>query len=319
LWENYPEIADEMKAVEEFIKGNTTSRNRLLSDIASALVGAGGKRLRPAFVILSAKFGSYDREKVLPLAGAVEILHTATLVHDDIIDRAGTRRGIPTVSQKYGIDMAVYTGDFLFTKAVLMLSKNVSTDKLDLVARAIKTICEGEVDQFQERYDMETSILSYLKRINKKTAVLFAASCLLGAQASECGDETSKKLARFGYCFGMAFQIRDDLLDFLSDFEAIGKPVGNDLPGGVITMPVIYALRSNSRLKEMFKGYAGKNGMLSIDDFRLVKDIVRDSGGVEASTLMLDRYIDRGIRALDKLPEHKGGAVLKQLLQALAL
>ena len=319
MWEEYPEIADEMKAVEEFIKSNTTSRNRLLADIAGALVGAGGKRLRPAFVILSAKFGSYDREKVLPLAGAVEILHTATLVHDDIVDRAGTRRGIPTVSQKYGIDMAVYTGDFLFTKAILMLSKNVSTDKLDLVGRAVKTICEGEVDQFQERYDMETSILSYLKRINKKTAILFAASCLVGAQASECSDETTKKLARFGFCFGMAFQIRDDLLDFLSDYEATGKPVGNDLPGGVVTMPVIYALRSNSRLKEMFKGYAGKKGKFSIEDYRLVSEMVRDSGGIEASTLMLGRYIDRGVKALDRLPENQEGAVMKQLLHALAL
>lgn len=308
-----------MKAVEEFIKSNTTSRNKLLADIAGALVGAGGKRLRPAFVVLSAGFGSYDREKVMPLAGAVEILHTATLVHDDVIDRAGTRRGIPTVSQKYGIDMAVYTGDFLFTKAVLMLSKNVSTDKLDLVARAVKTICEGEVDQFQERYDIETSILSYLKRINKKTAILFAASCLLGAQASECSEETTKKLARFGLCYGMAFQIRDDLLDFMSDFEATGKPVGSDLPGGVVTMPVIYALRTSSRLKEMFKGYAGKKGKLSVEDYRLVNEMVRDSGGIEATGLMLGRYIQRGLMALESLPQNKEGAVMKQLLQSLAL
>lgn len=319
MWEDYPEIADEMKAVEEFIKSNTTSRNKLLADIAGALVGAGGKRLRPAFVVLSAGFGSYDREKVMPLAGAVEILHTATLVHDDVIDRAGTRRGIPTVSQKYGIDMAVYTGDFLFTKAVLMLSKNVSTDKLDLVARAVKTICEGEVDQFQERYDIETSILSYLKRINKKTAILFAASCLLGAQASECSEETTKKLARFGLCYGMAFQIRDDLLDFMSDFEATGKPVGSDLPGGVVTMPVIYALRTSSRLKEMFKGYAGKKGKLSVEDYRLVNEMVRDSGGIEATGLMLGRYIQRGLMALESLPQNKEGAVMKQLLQSLAL
>lgn len=319
MWEEYPEIAKEMKAVEEFIKNNTSSRNKLLADIAGALIGAGGKRLRPAFVVLSAKFGRYEREKILPFAGAVEILHTATLVHDDIVDRAGTRRGIPTVSQKYGMDMAVYTGDFLFTKAVLMLSKNVSTDKLDLVGRAVKTICEGEVDQFQERYDMETSILSYLKRINKKTAILFAASCILGAQASECGDDTTKRLARFGFYFGMAFQIKDDLLDFLSDHEASGKPVGNDLPGGVVTLPVIYALRSNSRLREIFKGYAGKKGKLSIEDYRLVGEMVRASGGIEASILMLGRYIERGLRALEGLPDNSETAVLKQLLQGLKL
>lgn len=319
MWEEYPEIADEMKAVEEFIKSNTTSRNKLLADVAGALVGAGGKRLRPAFVILSAKFGSYDREKVLPFAGAVEILHTATLVHDDIIDRAKMRRGIPTVSKKYGVDMAVYTGDFLFTKAVLMLSKNVSADRLDLVARAVKTICEGEVDQFQERYDIETSVLSYMKRINKKTAVLFAASCLLGAQASECGEEISKRLARFGFCFGMAFQIRDDLLDFMSEYEATGKPSGNDLRGGVVTLPVIYALRSSGSLKEIFKSYAGNRGRLSIEDYRLIDQLVRDSGGIKASERMLERYIVRGIKALDGLPENTAGTVLKLLMQGLVL
>lgn len=319
MWEEYPEIADEMKAVEEFIKSNTTSRNKLLADIAGALVGAGGKRLRPAFVVLSAKFGSYDREKVLPFAGAVEILHTATLVHDDIIDRAKTRRGIPTVSKKYGVDMAVYTGDFLFTRAVLMLSKNVSADRLDLVARAVKTICEGEVDQFQERYDIETSVLSYLKRINKKTAVLFAAACLLGAQASECGEEICKRLARFGFCFGMAFQIRDDLLDFMSEYEATGKPSGSDLRGGVVTLPVIYALRSSGSLKEIFKGYAGNRGRLSIEDYRLIDQLVRDSGGIKASARMLERYIQRGIKALDGLPENVAGTVLKGLMQGLVL
>lgn len=317
MWEDYPEIAEEMKAVEEFIKAGVASRNSLLSDIAGTLASSGGKRLRPSFVVLSARFGKYDRQKTLPLAGAVEILHMATLVHDDVIDRAGMRRGKPTVSQKYGIDMAVYTGDFLFTKAVLMLSGNVSAERLDLVARAVKTICEGEVDQFQERYDIETSLLSYLKRINKKTAILFAASCLLGAHSSECGEDTAKKLARFGFCFGMAFQIKDDLLDFLSDFETTGKPVGTDLPGGVITMPVIYALRSSGRLRELFKGYSGKKGRLSLDEYRLVNELVRESGGIESTSKILRRYIDRGVKALDQLPESDERAILLKLLQSL--
>lgn len=317
LWEDYPEIAEEMKAVEEFIKAGVTSRNSLLADIAGTLAGAGGKRLRPSFVVLSARFGKYDREKTLPLAGAVEVLHMATLVHDDVIDRAGMRRGKPTVSQKYGIDMAVYTGDFLFTKAVLMLSGNVQADRLDLVARAVKTICEGEVDQFQERYDIETSILSYLKRINKKTAILFAASCLLGAYSSECGEDTARSLARFGLCFGMAFQIKDDLLDFLSDFETTGKPVGSDLRGGVVTMPVIYALRSSRRLQELFKGYAGKKGRFSFDEYRLVNELVRESGGIESTAGMLRRYVDRGLKALERLPENDERSILRRLLQGL--
>jgi heptaprenyl diphosphate synthase len=319
LWDQYPEISSELDLIEEYIKKSVASRNKLLVSITEELVNAGGKRLRPSFVVIAAKFGNYSREKVLPLGGAIEILHTATLVHDDIVDRASCRRGRPTVSEKYGVDMAVYTGDFLFTKAVLMLSKNVSTENLDMVARAIKTVCEGEVDQFQDRFNSETTVLSYLKRINKKTAILFCAASLLGADSSGCTEDTIKKLVRFSFYYGMAFQIRDDMFDFISNNAASGKPVGNDLIKGVITLPVIYALGKNNKLKELFSKYTGKKDSLSIDEIIVINELVKECGGIEASGILLEKYIKRGTRILDSLPVSEYRTVFMNLINNLKI
>ena len=319
MWEKYPEIGAELEQVEKYMISSSTSRNRLLSQITRDLAASGGKRLRPAFVILSAKFGRYDAEKIPPLAAAIEILHMATLVHDDIVDRATHRRGQPTVSEKYGVDMAVYTGDFLFTKAVLTLSRNVSAEKLDAIARAVKTICEGEADQLCERFDINVSFRSYLKRISKKTAILFGAACLLGADSSGCGDELSKKLARFGYYYGVAFQIRDDILDFLSNSDTTGKPVGNDLLKGVLTLPVIYTMAQSSALKDTFAKCAEGKYSLSMKDISDIKQLVNESGGIHSSEKILDVYIARGLKHLEKLPDNGYSRIFSELIAGLKL
>lgn len=320
MWQKYPEIQMELEQVEKFIMENSSSRNRLLSTISQELAISGGKRLRPSFVVLSAKFGKYDSQKILPLAGAIEILHMATLVHDDVVDRASLRRGKPTVSEKYGIDMAVYTGDFLFTKAVLMLSKNVSTDNLDYIARAVKTICEGEVDQLCERFDTNVTFRSYLKRISKKTAVLFGAACVLGADSAGCDHELSKKLARFGYYYGIAFQIRDDMLDFLSNIDESGKPVGNDIIKGVFTLPVIYAISRNGSLKGIFaKTLQDDENSLDNKDIAEINRLVIEAGGIASSGEMLETYIARGIKVIDGLPVNEYSNILRELITALKL
>lgn len=319
LWTKYPDIFNELKLTEDFIKKNTHSRNKLLSEIINDLVSAGGKRLRPAFAIISAKFGTYDRDKVISLAGALEILHTATLVHDDVIDRAKLRRGRVTVAEKYGADMAVYTGDFLFTKAVLMLSRDISIERLDKVAQAIKTICEGEVDQFEDKYNTNTSILSYLKRINKKTAVLFTAACGLGAGITNCPEQIVKSLARFGFYYGMAFQIRDDLSDILFDTSITGKPAGSDIMKGTLTLPVIYSLRSFSRFQDFVKGCIGKKGGLTPQDAIDIIEMSKECGGVEYSRKMLKSYIDRGKKALERLPANNYKTIFYEMIDSLQI
>lgn len=319
MWETYPEIAEDLERVENYIISSSASRNRLLSRITNDLVGSGGKRLRPAFVILASKFGKYDEEKIFPLAGAIEILHMATLVHDDIVDRASHRRGQPTVSERYGIDMAVYTGDFLYTKAVLMLSRNVSSDKLDIMAKAVKIICEGEVDQFCERFDTNISFRAYLKRISKKTALMFGAACLLGADTGGCPQDVTRKLAKFGYYYGVAFQIRDDILDFLSDADAAGKPVGNDLLKGVITLPVIYTMARNTALKDIILKYSDGKHILNAKDMGKINRLITETGSLESSKEMLETYIKRGLRHLELLPDNKYRKILGELISGLKL
>lgn len=317
MWSKYPEIKEELIEVENYIKKSTKARNKLLDGIVSELLVAGGKRLRPAFVVMSSKFGKYERKKVVRMAAALEILHTATLVHDDIIDRAETRRGKATVSGKYGFDMAVYTGDFLFTKAVLAISKGVPVERLGEVARGIKAICEGEVDQYQQKNDIDTSVVSYLKRAGRKTAGLFAVSCGLGAFLAKCPLKVSRELTRFGYYYGMAFQIKDDLNDFVSDEKSSGKPVGKDILEGVITLPVIYAVKESNKVRnEISRFIRGKNNR-SPEDLKHVLELIRQSGGMEHAKGLVKKYVGRGLRSLDKLPDNEYRNIMKELLLAL--
>jgi len=317
LWSKYPEIKEELIEIENYIKKNTKARNKLLDGIVSELISAGGKRLRPAFVVISSKFGKYDRKKVMRMAAALEILHTATLVHDDIIDRAKTRRGKATVSGKYGFDMAVYTGDFLLSKAVLVISKGVPLDSLGQVARGVKTICEGEVDQYQQKNAINTTVLSYLKRAGRKTAGLFAASCGLGAHISECPMKVSRELTKFGYYYGMAFQMKDDLNDFLSDENSSGKPVGKDILEGVITLPVIYAVNSSRKVRDEVGKFIENADKFSSEDLKQVLEVIRQSGGIEHAKGLMKKYVEKAMKSLNKLPDNKYRNIMKELLLAL--
>lgn len=314
MWSKYPDIQKELNSIEGLIKRNVRSRNRLLTDVGGDLIGAGGKRLRPALVVISAGFGRGSNEKIHAIAGGVEILHSATLVHDDIIDRTHLRRGKPTVAQKYGIDMAVYTGDYLFTKAVLLLSRNASMETLETVAKSIKTICEGEVDQYRDRYNAEISVSAYLKRIKSKTAELFGAACALGASVAGCGRLLTRKLYRFGSCYGMAFQIRDDLNDIMSDAKTAGKPVLNDISEGTITLPVIYAMRKSADVRELVNKYASERTVLTPEEAESLLRLVIDCGGVKDAKAMLEKYINKGMDLLDSMPDKSSKRVLKDLL-----
>ena len=200
--------------------------------------------------ILASGFGKVWDNKVLKAAAGIEILHMATLVHDDIIDGAGLRRGKPTINRLHGDKMAVYMGDFLLTRAVMLLSKTLPKERLDRIASGIKSVCEAEVEQFYSRFNLDISLTTYLKRISRKTASIFAFSCSEGAFLSKCKEDHLKKLTKLGYYYGMAFQIRDDILDLTGDSKKTGKPEGNDIKEGVITLPLILALQKSKDLRK---------------------------------------------------------------------
>lgn len=311
LWSNYKSISDELLILEEYILKNTASRNKLLSDAINKLLSAGGKRIRPGFVILCSKFGKYNRKKVIPVASAMEILHTATLTHDDIVDDSKLRRGIPTLNNSYGVSMALYTGDYLFTKSILMLSKNIPNHRLDDIAKIIKSVCEGEVEQYNDKFNPNVSIFSYLKRIARKTALLFASSCSIGCYIGKCTPSTTRTLAKFGFYYGMAFQIKDDINDFTLEAALSNKPVGKDIKEGVYTAPVIYSARNSNSIRKALVDYSNAKTEKSIPELILQ---IKNSNGISESTKLLNTYISRGIRELNKLPPNEYTDILRQLI-----
>ena len=297
MWSKYPVINEELTAFEEYLETVLVSRSKFLTNASKDAVLSGGKRLRPAFTIIAALHGKYDREKVFPAAASVEILHAATLVHDDIIDNAKTRRGKETLSEKHNTNLAVYTGDYLLTKSLKLLIKTgLKPEKLDVLARAITLLCEGEVDQYLNKYSV-SSVYNYLKRILGKTGVLFSASLVLGAKTANLSDDITRHFGRFGLSFGAAFQIRDDLLDIFSDSTKEGKPVLNDLKEGIATLPVIMAVKNNPNiLKEVnvfFDGHGDINSILKS---------IKSSGGVRDTEKLKDRYKEKCRLYIEKIP-----------------
>lgn len=219
ITEGFPELNRELSQVEATIRKCLRSRVALVREACEDLLDAGGKRLRPVLALVAGHYGESDDVgcDVINVSAAVEIIHMATLVHDDIIDESRLRRGRETTQSRWGKDVAVFLGDYLLTQALLLLgSVQVSSNRMVLaIARGMKYICEGEIWQFADRYRLDLDVSSYLRRIRGKTALLFAVSCGLGAQCGHSDRRTVSSLVRYGLNFGMAYQIRDDILDFV--------------------------------------------------------------------------------------------------------
>lgn len=316
LWETYPEINNELIKIETYMKKVIPSRKKILTQISLELIESGGKRLRPAFVVIGAKHGKYDPEKIIPLGAAIELLHTATLVHDDIIDDSKLRRGKTTVQAKWGKDMAVYTGDYLFTKAFTILSDKTSFTHLNRIAQGVKAICEGEIDQYEIKYDTNISINDYLKRIYRKTAVLFAMSILVGGYEGKCNRKVLNALGKFAASFGMAFQIRDDLLDYLSTEEKEGKPIGNDIKQGIYTLPLLFALQDN-KVKNEIKELLSRKEQIQKDEIDRVIILVKETDALKYTMELKNKFINKADTALDTISNVNYNNISKDLLKLL--
>ncbi|MDX9871619.1 MAG: polyprenyl synthetase family protein [Clostridia bacterium] len=317
MWEKYPFIHSELEAVDAYLAAKFPKQGGVLSNLTKKSLQAGGKKLRPVLAIISGMFGDYSREKLIPLAAALETLHTATLVHDDIIDNADTRRGQPTVAAKHGINLAVYAGDYLLVKAVLMLSEaGLPPEKMRDIALALEAMCVGEVDQYLGRNRIP-SMRAYLKRIMRKTGILLSASCALGAFAADCSEQQVKALGKFGMYFGTAFQIRDDLLDLDAAHDAsgkIGKPVIRDLQEGVITLPVIFAAYRNAGVKKQLETFFnGRGGEAA----KLAQAVVK-AGGAEESQRIQQKYIQKCLKLLKGFPQTEHRQALEEAVLWLA-
>jgi heptaprenyl diphosphate synthase len=311
VWDSIPALQTEMESLEELLQ-KEFSGNGFIQAAASRLVLGGGKRLRPALVIASAQVGRYDRAAVLPVAAALEAIHTATLVHDDVIDGADTRRNMQTLHGRHGNHVAIYAGDFLLAKAVMLLSRsNLPNTELHRLALAMEAMCTGEVAQYMGR-NRVPAYREYLKRIMGKTGILFAAACAAGGRSAGLGDKETMRLWRFGLRLGAAFQIRDDLLDMES--TDAGKPVCRDLADGIVTLPILLAAANedyNRMLNRFFTDGRPAEAAMAL------LDVARSLGALEKSRILLDSEIQRGVDLLSALPDNEGRRMLRSVACAL--
>ena len=206
------------------------------------LFAAGGKRIRPALVLLSARIGTYDLDRLMPAAVAVELTHAATLVHDDVIDRATTRRGRPTVAASLGDEPAIVVGDYYFAKAYEQAADTQTPEVVTILAEAVMKICAGEVRQQAIRHHYDTTLDEYMPRIEAKTATLLSACCDIGALLGGLDEGVRSHLRDYGRLLGLAFQIADDVLDYTGIENEVGKPIGHDVAEGFATLPLMLAM-----------------------------------------------------------------------------
>ncbi len=277
-----------------------------LCDISGHLNAAQGKFLRAGLLIASAMCGQYDNRRVIPLASAVEILHLGSLVHDDIIDNADTRRGLESLPKKFGQTAAVFTGDYLFTIVFSLLSKH-NRESMEDVARAVQAICLGEILQNRYRYCTDMSLTRYIRIVTRKTGALFACSMYSGAKEGGLDETTCRILSRAGGYAGVMFQIIDDCLDLSAKNPE--KPAFKDITEGVTTLPVLFALKSSPGLARRLRD------AVSAGDTRLAADCVIKAGGLERAQAVAHYYYQKAVRQLEKIPDSAGRQALDTLFE----
>ena len=291
LSESYTIIKNELQAVEICLQKIADTPLPLLSNIGSSLIGAGGKRLRPALFLLSARLSnreSYD--DLVPLAASLELTHVASLIHDDVIDNSGLRRGRETANAKFGNHVAVLAGDYLFASVFGLIGEKEYPRVLGLkLAELVKLLTIGEIQQDSALYKIPDGTHEYYRQIERKTAEFMAVCCETGALVEGLDSGIADRMHEFGYNLGMAFQITDDLLDITGDEKTIGKPAGSDIKQGVITLPVIWALK-NSQKKERLAAIVS-NKMMTETELCEALTIVRDSDGIPYSKQKVQEYI----------------------------
>ncbi len=305
----YSFLNSDINIIEKKLEETIQSDSFLLKQASMHTLQAGGKRIRPIFVLLAGKFGHYDIEVMKDVAVALELIHMASLVHDDVIDDADLRRGQPTVKSKWDNQIAMYTGDFVFALSLELMSNIKDPAAHKILANTIVEVTIGEIQQIKDKYRFNQNFRDYFRRIKRKTALLIAASCQLGAIAAGASESVHKNLYRFGYYVGMSFQITDDILDFTASEAELGKPAGSDLLQGNITAPVLYALENEEIREEIIK----VNENTQPNQISEIITLIKQSGAIEKSIALSDLYLDKALAVLEELPTNKAKKTLRDI------
>ncbi|MFN3649116.1 MAG: polyprenyl synthetase family protein [Armatimonadota bacterium] len=309
-------IEAELQEVERVLEEASASEIEVLQEAARHILSAGGKRVRPQLTLLSTLAAGGPLQRAIPLAAACELVHTATLVHDDIVDDSDSRRGRMAVQFYFGNSASVLMGDYLVIRSFSLVGDDPDRRVWRLMVDTIARMCEGEVLQICVKGDTEATAETYETVIECKTAVLISACARCGALISDAGPELVEALSDFGYHVGMAFQIQDDILDFTGSLEVLGKPVGGDLREGKVTLPVIYALQTAlpADKDELVRIY-GKSGPLSAEEIRRATELIADAGGFERARQHARKYIRRAHEELRRVPPGPARDALEALAE----
>ena len=299
-----------MNAVNAVILERMQSKVALIPELAGHLIAGGGKRMRPMLTLASAALFDYPGTRHHKLAAAVEFIHTATLLHDDVVDGSGLRRGRRTANIIWGNPSSVLVGDFLFSRAFELMVEDGSLKVLKILSTASAVIAEGEVDQLTAQRRIETGEDHYLDIIAAKTAALFAAACRIAPVVSEAGEEAEEALESYGRNLGIAFQLVDDAIDYSSDSATMGKGVGDDFRDGKMTLPVILAFARGSESDRHFWKSAIVGDRISDDDLAMAIDLVGSTGALAGTLERARIYARRAIDALAAFPSGKAKSAL---------
>ncbi len=284
-------IGDDLKNVELQFRKDLESDVPLIRKVGEYVLSSGGKRVRPALLLLAARLCGYQGDKAVPLASVVEFIHTATLLHDDVVDSATLRRGLASANTLWGNEASVLVGDFLFSKSFSLMVAVGSLDILRVLSDATTVIAEGEVMQLLCTGEIELSEERYIEVVRSKTAILMSAACEAGAILGSATQERQKALADFGMSLGIAFQLMDDTLDYIATEEDFGKSIGHDLEEGKITLPLIHTLRRCSEAERAVIETVVEKDEMSLEEFRTVSGLVKQYGGIDYTIESARTYI----------------------------
>lgn len=306
------ELAADLQAVELLLLERAESRSELIAAASAHTVRSGGKRLRAALALLSARLGCYQLPRVIHAAASVELIQAASLVHDDLVDQASRRRGRVTVHARWDNDVALMVGDYFFALAAGEMARSPDSRIITYYAEAVQTIVEGELSPVTVVEPAETALGQYYYKTGAKTASLFEAACKAGMAAGGGDEAAVAALGRYGFDLGMAFQIVDDVLDFVGDEQTLGKPAGNDLRQGTITLPLIYAVaRTGSpRLRALVDDGSPSDAEVSA----AITEVI-GCGGIDAAISEARRFIDRAVSHLAVFPPSPAHSALVEIAE----
>lgn len=292
-------VSKELQALERDLKQHLFSRNPLISQLNNHICESGGKRIRPMLVFLCCKLCDYPGDEAVVYAAAVELVHTATLLHDDVIDEAATRRGVASANSKWGNRIPILVGDYLYSISSTLIVEKDQPRVMKIMADTVKAIVEGELLEIYKCRDVETTEEDYFSVISNKTASLFSLCCQIGGILGNKGKAHEQALAGFGLNLGIAFQLVDDLLDIVSQPEKLGKPVGNDLKEGNLTLPIIHLLKhaNSAEVKHLQEIIQSDNGNLV--DTAYINQLLDRYESKHYALKLASQYIERAKKDLN--------------------